>query len=158
MRPTTKLRRLLRRKNRVLAVLGAPNAFHAKIMEANGVEACFVGTSITGGNYTGLPDTGVLSSTECVEFGGYIARSVSYPVILDGDTGHGGVAAVRRLVQECVRAGLAGIRLDDQPIEAKRSTQMAGLEIVPPDQAVARYRAAIDPRHELDPGFVVMAQ
>jgi 2-methylisocitrate lyase-like PEP mutase family enzyme len=83
---------------------------------------------------------------------------VSYPVILDGDTGHGGVAAVRRLVQECIRAGLAGIRLDDQPIEAKRSTQMAGLEIVSAEQAVARYRAALDARDELDPDFVVMAQ
>ncbi|MBM2806072.1 MAG: Isocitrate lyase/PEP mutase family protein [Deltaproteobacteria bacterium] len=55
MKPTTKLRQLLRRRNKVLAVLGAPNAFHAKIMEANGVESCFVGTSITGGNYTGEP-------------------------------------------------------------------------------------------------------
>src|SRR5438128_11806076 len=105
MRPSTKLRQLLRRKNKVLAVLGAPNAFHAKIMEAHGTEAAFVGTSITGGNYTGLPDTGMLSATECVEFGGYIARSVSFPIILDGDTGHGGVTAVRRLVQESIRAG-----------------------------------------------------
>jgi 2-methylisocitrate lyase-like PEP mutase family enzyme len=157
-RATTRLRRLIGRREPVLAVLGAPNAYHAKIMEAHGTEAAFVGTSITGGNYTGLPDTGVLSATECVEFGGYIARSVSYPVILDGDTGHGGVAAVRRLVQECIRAGLAGIRLDDQPIEAKRSTQMAGLEIVAAEQAVARYRAALDARDELDPDFVVMAQ
>ena len=96
MRPSTKLRQLLRRKNKVLAVLGAPNAFHAKIMEANGVEACFVGTSITGGNYTGLPDLGILSMTECVAIAKWIARSVKIPVILDGDTGHGGIMAVRR--------------------------------------------------------------
>ena len=76
MRPSKKLRQLLGRKNKVLAVLGAPNAFHAKIMEANGVEACFVGTSITGGNYTGQPDLGILSMTECVEFAKWIARAV----------------------------------------------------------------------------------
>jgi 2-methylisocitrate lyase-like PEP mutase family enzyme len=35
---------------------------------------------------------------------------------------------------------------------------MAGLEIVSPEQAVARYRAAIDARDDLDPDFVVMAQ
>lgn len=122
MKPTTNLRRLLRRKNKVLAVLGAPNAFHAKIMEANGVEACFVGTSITGGNYTGLPDLGILSLTECVGFAKWIARSVKIPVILDGDTGHGGIMAVRRLVRECVEAGLAGLRLDDQPLDQKRRT------------------------------------
>ena len=157
-RRTTRLRRLIQRQDKVLAVLGTPNAFHAKIMEAVGTEAAFVGTSITGGNYTALPDTGVLSATECVTFGGYIARSVSFPVILDGDTGHGGVTAVRRLVQECIRAGIAGIRIDDQPIEGKRSTQMAGLEIVSREHAIARYRAAIDAKNELDPDFVVMAQ
>jgi len=158
MRYTTRLRQLLRRKNKVLAVLGAPNAFHAKIMEANGIEACFVGTSITGGNYTGLPDLGILSMTECVGIAKWIARSVKIPVILDGDTGHGGIMAVRRLVQECIEAGLAGLRLDDQPLEQKRRTMSAGISIVSCDEAITRYRAAVDAKNESDPDFVIMAQ
>jgi 2,3-dimethylmalate lyase len=158
MRPAKKLRQLLRRKNKVLVVLGAPNAFHAKIMEANGVETCFVGTSITGGNYTGLPDLGILSMTECVEIAKWIARSVTIPVILDGDTGHGGIMAVRRLVRECIDAGLAGLRLDDQPLEQKRRTLSTGISIVTREEAVARYRAAVDAKNEMDPDFVVMAQ
>ena len=158
MRPSTKLRQLLRRRNRVLAVLGSPNAFHAKIMEANGVEACFVGTSITGGNYTGLPDLGILSMTECVEIAKWIARSVKIPVILDGDTGHGGIMAVRRLVRECIEAGLAGLRLDDQPLEQKRRTMSTGISVVSREDAVARYRAAVDAKNEIDPDFVIMAQ
>ena len=158
MKSTTRLRQLLRRKNKVLAVLGAPNAFHAKIMEANGVEACFVGTSITGGNYTGLPDLGILSLTECVDFARWIARSVRIPVILDGDTGHGGIMAVRRLVRECIEAGLAGLRLDDQPLDQKRRTMSAGISIVSRDEAVARYRIAVDAKNEIDRDFVIMAQ
>ena len=158
MRPTTKLRQLLRRKNRVLVVLGVPNAFHAKIMEANDVEVCFVGTSITGGNYTGLPDLGILSMTECVEMAKWIARSVKIPVILDGDTGHGGIMAVRRLVRECIDAGLAGLRLDDQPLEQKRRTMSTGISIVSREEAVARYLAAVDAKNEIDPDFVIMAQ
>src|SRR5690606_20177485 len=71
---------------------------------------------------------------------------------------HGGVMAVRRLIRECIRAGIAGIRIDDQPIEGKRKTQSAGMEIVSLEQAVARYRAAVDMKNELDPDFVVMAQ
>ena len=55
-------------------------------------------------------------------------------------------------------AGLAGVRLDDQPIEGKRRTQSAGVQVVPLAQAMARYRAAVDMRNELDPSFVVMAQ
>lgn len=156
--PGQKLRKLLQRPGKVLAVLGAPNAFHAKIMEANGVEACFVGTSITGGNYTGLPDLGILSSTECVGFAKWIARSVNIPVILDGDTGHGGIMAERRLVRECIEAGLAGLRLDDQPLEQKRRTMSAGISIVSREDAVTRYRIAVDAKNEVDRDFVIMAQ
>jgi 2-methylisocitrate lyase-like PEP mutase family enzyme len=156
--PGLKLRKLLRRRGKVLAVLGAPNAFHAKIMEATGTEACFVGTSITGGNYTGLPDLGILSMTECVSFAKWIARSVKIPVILDGDTGHGGIMAVRRLVRECIEAGLAGLRLDDQPLEQKRRTMSSGISIVSRSEAVMRYRAAVDAKNEVDPNFVIMAQ
>jgi 2-methylisocitrate lyase-like PEP mutase family enzyme len=158
MKPTTKLTQLLRRKNKVLAVLGAPNAFHAKIMEANGVEACFVGTSITGGNYTGQPDLGILSMTECVEFAKWIARSVKIPVILDGDTGHGGIMAVRRLARECIEAGLAGLRLDDQPLDQKRRTGSAGISVISREDAVTRYHVAVDAKNEIDRDFVIMAQ
>jgi len=157
-RVSARLRALLARNDRVLAILGVPNAFHATIMEAAGCEAAFIGTGITGGNYTALPDSGLLSSTECLQFAGYIARAVSFPLIVDGDTGHGGPPAVRRLVHECIRAGLAGLRIDDQPIEGKRATQSAGIEVVPREVAVERYQAAVRARDELDPDFVVMAQ
>src|ERR1700761_6320638 len=96
--------------------------------------------------------------TECVTIAGWIAQSVNFPVIMDGDTGHGGIMAVRRMVRECINAGLAGVRIDDQPIEGKRRTQSAGLEVVPIEQAIMRYRAAVDMKNELDPGFVIMAQ
>jgi 2-methylisocitrate lyase-like PEP mutase family enzyme len=56
------------------------------------------------------------------------------------------------------RAGVAGIRIDDQPIEGKRKTQSAGVDVVPLHQAIARYRAAVDMKNELDPNFVIMAQ
>jgi 2-methylisocitrate lyase-like PEP mutase family enzyme len=78
--------------------------------------------------------------------------------MVDGDTGHGGIMAVRRLIRDSIRAGLAGIRIDDQPIEGKRKTQNAGIDVVPLRDAVVRYRAAVDMKNELDPNFVVMAQ
>src|ERR1700740_415892 len=66
--------------------------------------------------------------------------------------------AVRRLIRDSIRAGLAGIRIDDQPIEGKRKTQNAGIDVVPLRDALVRYRAAVDMKNELDPNFVVMAQ
>ena len=153
-----RLRELLARQDRLLSVLHPPTAALARIMEQAGCEAGFVGTSAVVGGYTGLADVGTATMTECVQIGKWIAGAVEFPVILDGDTGHGGIMAVRRLVRECIEAGLAGVRLDDQPIEGKRRTQSAGVQVVPLEQAVARYRAAVDMRNELDPSFVVMAQ
>src|SRR5215213_8300482 len=153
-----RLRQLIARKDKVLTVLHPPTAAHARIMERAGCEVGFVGTGGVVGAYTGLADVGALTMMECVQIAGWIAQAVSFPVIVDGDTGHGGVMAVRRLVRECIRAGIAGIRIDDQPLEGKRRTQDAGVEVVPPEQAIARYRAAVDMKNELDPDFVVMAQ
>lgn len=156
--PARRLRELLERKDRVLAIMHPQTAAFARIMEQAGCEAGFVGTGQVVGGYTGFADVGTANMMECVTVAGWIAQSVSFPIILDGDTGHGGIMAVRRLVRECIRAGIAGIRLDDQPIEGKRRTGTAGLEVVPLDQAVARYRAAVEMRDELDPDFVIMAQ
>jgi len=153
-----RLRDLIHRKNKVLVVLHPPTATHARIMERAGCEAGFVGTSGVVGSYTGLADVGTATLTECVQIAGWIAQSVKFPIIMDGDTGHGGIMAVRRMVRECIRAGIAGVRIDDQPIEGKRRTQSAGVEVVSLEQAIARYRAAVDMRNELDPDFVVMAQ
>lgn len=156
--PAARLRALLERKDRVLAVLHPPSAALARVMEEAGCEVGFVGTGSVVGSYTGLADVGTLNMVECVAVAGWIAQSVSFPIIMDGDTGHGGIMAVRRMVRECIRAGIAGVRIDDQPIEGKRRTQSAGLEVVPIEQALARYRAAVDMKNEIDPNFVVMAQ
>jgi 2-methylisocitrate lyase-like PEP mutase family enzyme len=155
---THKLQDLIHRKGKVLTVMHPPSVTHARVMEAAGCEAGFIGTSVVVGAYTGMEDTGVASAPECVMIGGWIARGVDFPVMLDGDTGHGGVMSVRRIVQDSIRAGLAGIRIDDQSIEGKRGTGTAGIEVAPEEIAVARYKAAVDARNELDPDFVVMAQ
>jgi 2-methylisocitrate lyase-like PEP mutase family enzyme len=142
----------------VLSVLHPPSAALARIMERAGCEVGFVGTGGVVGAYTGLADVGTATMTECVQIARWIAEAVSFPVMMDGDTGHGGVMAVRRMIRECIRAGIAGVRIDDQPIEGKRATQTAGVAVVPIEDAVARYRAAVDMRNELDPDFVIMAQ
>ncbi len=155
---SARLRELIQRKDKVLVVLHPPTATHARIMEQAGCECGFVGTSGVVGSYTGLSDVGTATMTECVQIAGWIAQSANFPVIMDGDTGHGGIMAVRRMVRECIRAGVAGVRIDDQPIEGKRRTQSAGVEVVPVEQAIARYRAAVDMKNEIDPDFVIMSQ
>lgn len=145
-------------RSRVVPVFGIPTAGYAVIMEEAGAQVGFIGTSLTLGNYTALADDGVITMTESIAAARYIANAVKMPLILDGDTGHGGAAAVRRLVEESIDAGLAGVRIDDQPLETKRRTQSDGIEIVDRDGALRRYGAAVARRDELDPDFVIMAQ
>jgi 2-methylisocitrate lyase-like PEP mutase family enzyme len=83
------LQALIHRRDKVLAVMHPPTAAHARVMEKAGYEALFVGTGGVVGAYTGLSDVGTATMTECVTIAGWIADSVSIPVIMDGDTGHG---------------------------------------------------------------------
>src|SRR5262249_53128515 len=126
VRPTTRLQQLINRTDRVLSVLHPPNAACARIMEKAGCEVGFVGTGGVVGAYTGLADVGALTMLECVTVAGWIAQSVKFPIIMDGDTGHGGIMAVRRMVRECLRTGIAGVGIDDQPVEGQRRTPSAG--------------------------------
>ena len=155
---SAKLKALIQRKNKVLVVMHPPTAAHGRIMEKAGCEAGFVGTSAVVGTYTGLYDVGTASMTECTQIGGWIAQSVNYLIILYVDTGHAGIMSVRRLIRECIQAGSADIRIDALTIEGKRKTGSAGVEVVSMENAIARYRAAVDMKNELDPNFVIMAQ
>src|SRR5262245_66666110 len=101
VRLTTCLRQLINRTDRVLSVLHPPNAACARIMEKAGCEAGFVGTGGVVGAYTGLADVGALTLLECVTVAGWIAQSVLFPVIMDGDTGDGGIMAVGRMARGC---------------------------------------------------------
>src|ERR1700751_3693765 len=116
--PAARLQQLIHRHDKVLAVLHPPTAAHARIMERAGCEALFVGTGGVVGAYTGLADVGTATLSECVEIAGWIADSVRIPVIMDGDTGHGGIMAGRRMVRESISAGIAGVGHHEQPIES----------------------------------------
>src|SRR5271156_6942318 len=87
---SARLRELIHRRDKVLAVLHPPTAAHARIMEQAGCEAGFVGTSGVVGAYTGLADVGTATMTECVTIAGWIAQTVKFPGIMDGATGPGG--------------------------------------------------------------------
>src|ERR1700722_12244528 len=110
VRASTRLKQLIHRQGKVLSVMHPPTAALARIMERAGCEALFVGTSAVVGGYTGMADVGTATMTECVQIAGWIAQSVATPVIIDGDTGHGGIMAVRRMVRESIHAGTPGIR------------------------------------------------
>ena len=62
----------------------------------------------------GLPDVGLISYGEMVDQGFQITQAVSIPVIGDGDNGYGNEMNVKRTVKGFIKAGFAGIILEDQ--------------------------------------------
>src|SRR5207247_4731664 len=95
MRPTTRLRELLR-TGKALFVPGCYNALSAKILETVGFPAVYMtgyGTSVS---LLGLPDAGLATMTEMHLNARYIANAVSVPVIAASDHGYGTALGVLR--------------------------------------------------------------
>jgi isocitrate lyase len=106
---------------------------------------------------SGWPDMGFLTQTEVTRIGAMVASAVEIPVIADADDGYGNALSTIRTVQEYVRSGVAGIHIEDQ-VFPKRCGHIAGKTIIPLDQAVGKYRAAVDTRDGLNPDFVIIAR
>ena len=61
-----------------------------------------------------LPDVGLISFGEMMDQGRQIIQAVSIPIIADGDNGYGNAMNVKRTIRDAIRAGYAGIFLEDQ--------------------------------------------
>ncbi len=154
-----KLRMMLARKGQPCFVAHAIDGSSAKLMAAAGYEASFIGTSGVQGRWTNLADRGLTDITESLRIAKYMVEAApDYPLIMDGDTGHGGPDMVHRFVSELIKIGVAGIRIDDQEIEKKRTTGNSGITVASREIVMARYKAACDARDELEPNFTVQAQ
>lgn len=136
---------------------GVAIAIHAQIAEKLGFKVVAVSGSNFSSQVLGLPDAGLITMTEVVENARRVANAVSIPVIVDCDTGFGNAINVRRTVHEIIQAGVAGLFFEDQ-VAPKRCGFVKGKEIVDLDEAIGKYRAAIDARDELDPDFVIIAR
>ena len=135
---------------------GVNNALEARIAEAAGYQA--VGMSGAGtAAMCGYPDAGITTLTEVVTNARYIVNSVSVPVMVDGETGFGNIHSVRRAVREIIATGAASMFLEDQA-ELRRCGFIAGKRVLPLEEALAKYRAAVDVRNEVDRDFVLTAR
>lgn len=91
----------------------------AKMVERCGFEAVYMSGFGHSASHLGLPDAGLISFSEMLERLHHLVRSVNIPVLADANTGFGGVANIRRTVQEYEWAGAQGIQLEDQLIPKK---------------------------------------
>jgi len=124
---------------------GCHDAMSARLIEEAGFELGFMSGFGVSADRLGMPDTGLISYAELVDQGQNICRSVSIPLIGDGDTGFGSAQNVKRTVQGYRRAGFAAIMLEDQ-VAPKRCGHAEGKTVVGRDEALTRVRAAVDAR------------
>ncbi|KAF3456951.1 hypothetical protein FNV43_RR01606 [Rhamnella rubrinervis] len=133
------------------------DALSAKLVERAGFQYCFTsGFSISAARL-GLPDTGFISYGEMVEQGQQITQAVSIPVIGDGDNGYGNAMNVKRTVKGYIRAGFAGIILEDQ-VSPKACGHTRGRKVVSREEAVMWIKAAVDARKESGSDIVIVAR
>ncbi len=125
--------------------VGVWDALSAKLAERAGFELLFVSGFAVAGTQLGEPDFGLLTQTEMLETARRIVRAVRVPVIVDGDTGHGGPLNVQRIVRELVQIGAAGVLLEDQ-VWPKRCGHMRGKEVIPAEDHEQKIRAAAEAR------------
>lgn len=155
-RMTTRLREIFYRPGLTI-VPGGSTPYHAILTERAGYDAFYMSGAMTSAWLLGWPDVGVTSMKEMADNVGRIARAVKIPVFADLDTGYGNAVTTYRAVKEYIWAGAAGVHLEDQELP-KKSGSMAGRRLISIEEAVGKYRAAIDARNELDPDFVICAR
>lgn len=151
-----RLRELLRRPE-PLVIPGGFSPLFARICEQTGYEAFFVAGSQTSAYLYGLPDAGIIGMREMVEHARHIAARCDLPLLVDADTGFGNAVGVHFTVQEYIRAGAAGLTVEDQEAP-KRSGTGPGRRCITVDEAIGKFRAAAAARDQLDPDFVVCAR
>jgi methylisocitrate lyase len=138
-----------------LQVVGAINAYAARMAQATGFRALYLSGGGVAANSLGLPDLGISTMDDVLIDIRRITEASTLPLLVDADTGWGSAFNIARTVRSFVKAGAAGLHIEDQ-VQAKRCGHRPGKEVVPRDDMVDRIKAAVDARP--DAGFVIMAR
>ncbi len=154
-RQSRKLRELLRKK----VFLHMPSIYHpldGRLVQSLGYEATYIGGYVTGGSLA--VSEPLLSMSEQVELAGLIANRIDIPLIADAGAGFGEALHTMRTVQEFIRAGVAGVHIEDQ-LYPKRAHYhkyvVHGVEI---EEFVEKIKYSAKERDESDPDFVIIAR
>lgn len=140
---------------RPLQVVGTINAYTAIMAEASGYKAIYLsGAGVANASY-GLPDLGMTSLDNVLEDVRRITSASSLPMLVDIDTGWGGAFNIARSVKEMIKAGAAGVHIEDQ-VAQKRCGHRPNKEIVSRTEMADRIKAAVDAKTDDD--FVIMAR
>jgi methylisocitrate lyase len=138
-----------------LQVIGAINAYTARMAEATGFRALYLSGGGVAANSLGMPDLGISTMEDVLVDVRRITEVTTLPLLVDIDTGWGSAFNIARTIRSMQSAGAAAVHIEDQ-VGAKRCGHRPGKELVPSAEMVDRIKAAVDAR--TDPDFVIMAR
>ena len=152
--PGARLRALLAQPG-ILVAPGVYDGFSLRLVEQAGFStANITGAGVSESNL-GWADVGIMGYAENVRASGALAAVSSIPLSADGDTGYGNALNVYFTIQGFERAGLACLMIEDQ-VSPKRCGHMEGKSVISAEEAVEKFRAAVEARR--DPDFVIKAR
>src|SRR5262245_61257479 len=138
-----------------LQVVGAINAYAARMAEATGFRALYLSGGGVAANSLGVPDLGITTMDDVLIDIRRITGASELPLLVDADTGWGSAFNIARTVRSFIQAGAAGMHIEDQ-VQSKRCGHRPGKEVVARSEMVDRVKAAVDARTDRD--FIIMAR
>jgi len=138
-----------------LQVVGAINAYHARLAEASGYRAIYLSGGGVAAGSCGIPDLGITTMEDVLIDVRRITDVCDLPLLVDIDTGWGGAFNIARAVRALTRNGAAAVHIEDQ-VQQKRCGHRPNKAVVSQGEMVDRIKAAVDAK--LDPDFVIMAR
>jgi 2-methylisocitrate lyase-like PEP mutase family enzyme len=128
---------------------GVWDPLSARLASQAGFSTAFLSGYCVSGTSLGVPDIGYLTQTEMADVARRVCRAVpTLDLVVDADTGYGNERNVARTVELWEEAGASGLFLEDQ-VWPKRCGHMAGKEVVPAAEWLAKLRAALATRTDL---------
>ncbi|MBN8235695.1 methylisocitrate lyase [Halobacillus kuroshimensis] len=142
----------LMKSGNLLKIPGAHDGMSAKIAKDLGFQALY----LSGAAYTAsqaLPDLGLIYSNEMAGKAREIVRASDLPLLVDIDTGYGGVLNAARAAKEMVEAGAAAVQIEDQ-LMPKKCGHLNGKQLIPQEEMMQKIQAI----KEAAPDLIVVAR
>jgi len=138
-----------------LVAPGVHDMISAILAEKIGFPAIFVGGYGISASHLGVPDVGIMTFTDVLDRVRMISEVTTKPLIVDADTGYGGLINLRHAVRNFEKVGVAAIQIEDQ-VFPKRCGHAKGIKVVTIDEMSTRINVAIDTRMSED--FLIIAR
>ncbi|KAF2126785.1 methylisocitrate lyase-like protein [Dothidotthia symphoricarpi CBS 119687] len=152
------LRAMLADPDKFIACPGVYDGFTARIALQEGADCLYMTGAGTTMSRLGMADMGIATLNDMLSNASMIANlDPSVPLIADADTGYGGPIMAGRTTTAYIRAGIAGLHLEDQ-IATKRCGHLNGKQLVSTAEYASRIKAAVLAREQSGGDIVIIAR